>query len=301
MALRTLALASSLNLATLASSSESASFSAAEVKPHYQCSTADGQDHVRNHINGLVGQETGIISLIQFEFTLAQPTGYTSFGASCTTGHADPVVVLVNEKQFSIVSGIGETTVGDYASLPFLSTGKAPPSGSMCVADPSVYGQRGYAAAVLKHTSSGTEFCAISGTFPHCRGSWQQSFIDSIKQSCTGRPVLVIADTNAACETEGPQASKGESMQAISDHHNAGWGACSDPAIENPAPTCCHDLSQGHPEARYWYDRTAICGGGVVDSFQVNDNFVCGTNEEHKYTTAIVHLSGSSDEALVVV
>merc|ERR1712217_297416 len=143
---------------------------------------------------------------------------------------------------------------------------------------------------------SGKDICVVSGTFPHCRGKWEPQFISDIQQHCFGRPLLIIADTNAACEREGPAASKKESMQAIGQYHNANWGTCSDPAIASPEPTCCHDISQGHPEARYWYDRTALCGGGgSVDQFHVNDAFVCGVNEEHKYTTAVVTLDTSSE------
>jgi hypothetical protein len=274
------------------------SFSVAEVKPHFQCKTPDGQDRVRDHISRLVSNSTGIITLIQFEFTLTQPEQYTVFGASCTNGFSDPVVVLVNKQQFTVISGFRETIVDNYKAMPFLATGQ-PINGSMCVADSAKYGLRGYTGGVLRHTSSGKEICIVAGTFPHCRGSWQSQFLDDIEQGCRGRPLVVIADTNAACELEGPAASKKESMQTIGEHHHANWGTCSDPAIQNDEPTCCHDLSQGHPEARSWYDRIAICGGGIVDDFQVNADFVCGANEEHKYTTAMIHLA--SEQAAVLV
>jgi len=272
-------------------------FSVAEVKPHYQCTEPEGQDRVRDHVAQLASGSTGIIALIQFEFTLQEPDGYTVFGSSCTQRTSDPVVVLVDEKQFSVISGIGETTVGNYSAVPFLQTGKQLP-GSMCVADPNVYGQRGYTGAVLQHLASGREICVVAATFPHCRGAWRPDFVKSIAQSCAGHELLVIADTNAACEAEGPAASKGEPMQVIGEYHGAAWGKCSDPAVDSDEPTCCHDLSKGHPEARYWYDRIALCGGGSVDNFTVNRDFLCGADEEHKSTSAWVHLP--SDDVMIV-
>jgi len=272
------------------------SFSVAEVKPHYQCSSsADGLNRVRKHIGGLVSNSTGLIAMIQFEATLSKPNGYAAFGASCVAKHSDDIVVLFDENQFSIVSAIGGTIVGNYSKMPWFSSGKQPASGDNCVADPSLYGERAYAGALLQHTASGEQLCVVSGDFPHCYGAWQPQFLQNIQQSCKGRRLLLIGDTNAACESQGPLASKKISMQDIAKNHSADWGLCSDPAVDNSEPTCCHDLKQGHPEARYWYDRTALCvpagaGGGFVEQFQVNDEFVCGVNEEHKYTTAIVHL-----------
>lgn len=267
------------------------SFTVAEVKPHYQCTDSEGQARVRDHVASLASQKTGLIALIQFEFTLPQPEGYTVFGASCTTEHADPAVVLVDENQFIVVSGLRDTVVGDYAGVPYLSSGVQPTSGSMCTADTEKYGERGYAGAVLRHTASGEEVCVIAGTLPHCYGSWQPSFKSAIEQGCGGRRLLIVADTNAACETEGPAASKSVSMSSIFQNHSIDLGECSDPAIEgSESPTCCHDTSQGHPEAQYWYDRTALCGGGSVEQFQVNADFVCGSDQEHKYTAAVVKL-----------
>jgi len=290
----------SLFVLTVRRGHASGAFSVAEVKPHFQCTSAEGQQRVRDHIGNLTVSGTGLIALIQLEFTLAQPKGYTAFGAACGTKHGDPVVVLVDESQFSIVSGIRETVVGDYASMPFLVTGKGPTCGPMCVADPAVEGERGYAAAVLKHMPSGQEICVIAGTFPHCYGAWLPQFLDDVGPAgCRGLPLLFIVDTNAACEFEGPLASKGISMQDIGKNHSAGWGACSDPAVASPEPTCCHDISKGHPEARYWYDRTALCNSkGLVEQFRVHSDFVCGTDVEHKYTTAVVRLDGGSLDEL---
>merc|ERR1712039_669882 len=226
--------------------------------------------------------------------TLQEPKGYTAFGASCTNENTDPVTVLVNANMFDIVTGFRDTVVGDYSKMPFLTSGKAPSSGSMCVADPATQGERGYAGAVVKHKASGQTMCVLAGTFPHCRAKWQPNIISDIAQNCKDHPLLIIADTNAACYTEGAEASKKESMQDIGEHQKANWGTCSDPAIASSEPTCCHDVKKGHPEARYWYDRTALCGGGgSVDQFQVNDKWVCGADQEHKYTTAVVTLETS--------
>jgi len=268
----------------------------AEVKPHFGCTTKLGQQHVRNYVSGLVSMHTGIIALIQFEFPLAKPEGYTAFGASCKTKHSDPVVVLVDERKFLMLAALGETALGDYSSMPFLGDGKPPSNGSNCVADANVFGARGYAGALLQHVDTGTEFCVVAGTFPHCYGAWTQEFRQATHQHCHGRRLLLIVDTNAACETEGPEASRRVSMEDIGKNQSMHWGSCSDPAVHSDEPTCCHDLRQGHPEARYWYDRTALCGGGVVEQFHVNGEFSCGADEEHKFTTAVVHLSGKVDD-----
>lgn len=279
-----------------------ADFTVAEVKPHFQCTSDDGRQRVRDYVTNLTSQSTGIIALIQFEFTLPQPQGYTAFGATCLLKHGDPVVVLVNEQQFDLVSGIRDTSAGDYASMPFLSSGKGPTNGSMCIGDPSKDGERGYAGAILRHRASGEEICVIVGTMPHCHGAWRPEFVeDAGPKGCQGRPLLVVADTNAACEIEGPLASKAWSMTGIAKNHSAGWGDCSDPAVALPDPTCCHDISKGHPEARYWYDRTALCGGGgTVEDFHINLDFVCGGDVEHKFTTATVKLSGTAEAATAV-
>jgi hypothetical protein len=281
------------------------SFSVAEVKPHWQCAaSANGLNNVRKHIGGLVSNSTGLIAMIQFEATLSNPKGYAAFGASCVSRYPDPVVVLFDESQFSMVSAVGGTIVGDYSKMPWLTTGKQQASGDNCVADPSIYGERGYAGALLHHTASGEELCVVAGTFPHCYGSWQPQFLQNIQQSCNGRRLLVIGDTNAACESQGPLASKKLSMQDIAKNHSANWGTCSDPAVDNSEPTCCLDMQEGQLEARYWYDRTALCvpagvAGGFVEQFQVNAEFVCGVNEEHKYTTAVVHLESTLSNILV--
>jgi len=215
------------------------------------------------------------------------------------------VVVLVNEEQFSVVRGINETIMGTYESMPFVSGGGKPNAtdadGNMCVSDPEATGQRGYAAAVVLHKASNTKLCVLAGTFPHCRSPWKKEFVSNVKESCDGMPLLIIADSNAACGHEGPNATRAqnESMQAIGERQNASWGECSDPAIHNPNPTCCH--GRWNSKAQYWYDRTALCGGGTVDQFQVNDKFVCGTSEEHKFTQALVHLPKKSDEMFTVI
>jgi len=284
------------------------SFSVAEVKPHFGCRTPEGQEAVRGYIAGLANQSTGLIALIQYEFSLPQPSGYTAFGASCTPKHADPVVVLVDNSQFGFVEMIGDTVFGDYASMPFLTTGKQPSSGSMCTADPKAWGARGYAGAVLRQISTGKEVCVIAGTFPHCNGAFDSKFSSDIRGSlynkgCGGRPLLFIVDTNAGCQKSDDQAgidSSKISMTGIGKNHSQNWGECSDPAIANPNPTCCNDIKKGHPEARVWYDRTALCGGGTVEDFQVHDSFVCGADEEHKFTTATVTLGENSGERIVV-
>jgi hypothetical protein len=224
-----------------------------------------------------------LIALIQFEFSLSQPDGYTSFGSVCGSKHPDPVVVLVDEEQFTIVSGLRDTVVNNYSAMPFLATGIAPEDGSMCAANVSVYGTRAYTGAILQHKDSGKEVCVISGTLPHCYGPWLPEFKADIEQGCGGRPLLLVVDTNAACEFQGPHAGKAWPMSSIMQFQSAAIADCSDPGASSPDPTCCHDIAQSHPEARYWYDRTALCGGGTVDHFRVNESFICSADEEHKY------------------
>jgi len=249
---------------------------------------------VHKHVANLTSHNVGLIALIQFEFELEQPGGYTAFGAACVNKFPDPVVVLVDTRQFHIISGIGETVIGDYTQVPFLSPGSKPTKGSMCVSDPAK-GERGYAGALLRHKASNVEVCVVSGTLPHCDGAWQPRFLDDIAESCKGRHLVLLMDTNAACESLGPNASKKVTMQDIGKTHKAQWGTCSDPAILHE-PTCCHDTLQGFPEARYWYDRAALCGGpGAVEQFRVHDKFVCNTNQEHKFTTAMVRIDGAMD------
>jgi len=276
-------------------------FSVAEVKPHYQCSLSlDGKDRVRNYVANLTSQSTGLIGLIQFEFTLEQPEGYTAFGAACVRQYSDPAVVLVNARQFYIISGIGETVVGDYTAVPFLTAGSRPSKGSMCVSDPAYGGgERGYAGALLRHKTSNLEVCVVIATLPHCNTTWQPRFLDDLNSAgCTGRHLLLIMDTNAACEDLGQTASRNVSMQDIGQTHSADWGRCSDPAILTK-PTCCHDTERGFPEARYWYDRTALCGGnGAVEHFHVHEEFVCKTDQEHKFTTAMVRLDPAGAVAI---
>ena len=150
---------------------------------------------------------------------------------------------------------------------------------------------------MLKHTSTGKDLCIIAGTFPHCDEAWHLEFVTSIKEKCSGKELLLIVDTNAACNGA-PKTTHDVSVLNISNIHKAGWGACSDPAVaSNQPPTCCHDIEPGKwysPEAQYWFDRTALCSTsatpGVVEQYQVKDQWVCGTNEEHHFTSAVVQL-----------
>lgn len=266
-------------------------FRVAELKPHYQCKDKHGQENVRHHIHKLASEKTAIIAMIQVEFYVDDLKGYTAFGGSCAhNGISDPVVVFVDDSEFFVDRTTSGMRVG-YHDMPFIAGGGKPDGGRNCVAEPSKHGQRGYAVAQLKHRASGTMFCVVSGTFPHCHGSWNSSFETDMKEACPDADsVLIIADTNAGCESEGPTASKHESMDEIAKKHSLSWHSCSDPALE-AAPTCCHDLKHGHPEARYWYDRTALCGGrGIVKEFDVHQNWICNASQEHKYTTATVVL-----------
>merc|ERR1712113_599618 len=76
-------------------------------------------------------------------------------------------------------------------------------------------------------------------------------------------------------------------------------GACSDPGRwgEN---TCCNDSRWGFPFPRYRSDRTVLCRGGEVRNFTVKDSFVCGADEEHRFTTALVDLNSEASSKLAV-
>merc|ERR1712130_356027 len=105
------------------------------------------------------------------------PEGYTADGAVCRDRFSDPVVMYVDTNQFQILSPLGETKLG-YEHMPFIVDGKEPASGSSCVgADhgaASRVPERAWAGAFLKHQSSGKEFCAILGSFPHCKRPWRE-------------------------------------------------------------------------------------------------------------------------------
>merc|ERR1712079_37647 len=189
------------------------------------------------------------------------------------------------------MGGIGETVVGDYTAVPFLAEGTKPTKGSMCVSDPPLNGERGYAGALLRHRASNLEVCVVAGTLPHCGTPWLPRFLEDLKSDgCKGDHLLLLLDTNAGCETLGPAASRKVSMQEIGQTNNASWGTRSDSAVLME-PTCCHDTRKGFPEAQYWYDRIALCGGhGAVEHLHVHKEFVCNANQEHKSTSATVRL-----------
>lgn len=280
------------------------SFTVAEVKPHYQCTNATGgQDRVRQYIAGLAAADTGLITLIQTEFVISQPKGYTVFGSACGK-HLDPVVVLVNEEQFSIVSTVGATVAGNYSSMPWIADGHSSASdnatNSMCISDPMAtygpdgsykVGSRPYAGAVLLHKPSGQEVCMITGTFAHCLYEWTDSFVADVDQACGDRQLLFVADTNSGCSVPSMWSDSHWSMNEIlANHSKEDWGPCHDPGLYQ-APTCCNDLPE-FPYPRYWYDRTAICRGGRVEDFKVETAFICGdTHAEHLSTSATVHLA----------
>lgn len=291
--------------ASLACQASSSSFKVAEVKPHFGCTSADGRDQVRQYVADLAEKGTGLIALIEMEFSLPQPAGYTAFGASCLTKHADPTVVLVDTSQFSVVATIGGTVSGNFSAMPFLADGTEPDTGDMCVANASAMygpdlayriGARPYTGAVLRH-SSGKELCVIAATFPHCMQPWLPQFISDIEEGCGDRQLLFVVDTNAGCEI--PSAAEDAriwSMAAIARNHSADWGECHDPAQQFGEATCCNDFPD-FPYARYAYDRTAVCRGGAVEDFEVESTFVCGNSRaEHKFTSATVHLAEAGGE-----
>lgn len=291
-------------VASLIGHATSSSFKVAEVKPHFGCTSEDGQDRVRQYVTDLTDAGTGIIALIEMQFSLPQPAGYTAFGASCKTKHADAAVVLVDDSQFSVVSTIGGTVSGDVSAVPFLADGTEPDTGDMCVANATAtygpglayrVGARPYAGAVLRH-SSGKELCVISATFPHCMQPWLPQFISDIDQGCGDRQLLFVVDTNAGCPEYTGEDPRLWSMAAIARNHSADWGECHDPAQRFGEVTCCNDFPD-FPYARYAYDRTAVCRGGAVEQFEVESRFVCGNSHaEHKFTSAVVHLAEPASE-----
>lgn len=281
-------------------------FKVAEVKPHFGCKSDDGQERVRQYVANLATSGTGLISLIEMEFDLAQPSGYTAFGAACGK-HRDPTVVLVNEAQFSIVSTIGATIAGNYSAMPYIGGGQAPgkDTNGMCVADPLAsivavneswgVGSRPYTGAVLLHKASGKEICMISGTFPHCLYSWTDQFVADIEKGCGNRQLLIVADTNAGCEIPTLLSDSRWSLNEIlANHSQAHWGPCHDPGLHS-VPTCCNDFPD-FPYPRFWYDRTAVCRGGRVEDFKVDSTFTCGDSRaEHLSTMATINLANPSD------
>lgn len=294
MALRGLAVraavAATLLGAASASPVDDASFRVAEVKPHFACSDADGQDRVREYIQGLVSERFGVIGLLQTEFPLSQPAGYGAFGAACVFHFADSAVVMFDQGQFTLLEPLGATAVGNFSAMPYLSDGKAPTSGDSCLGDPSVDGERAYAGALLRHKSSGLKVCVISGTFPHFGRPLGSRFPKELVAACGETALLLVVDTNV------DQAP----MDAIGKMNGGGWKDCSDPGAAGDK-TCCHDIMKGFPAPRFTYDRTALCGGGgSVDEFAVGSTFVCGANEEHRYTKALVTLQALAQAQVLV-
>merc|ERR1711865_417801 len=93
----------------------------------------------------------------------APPNGFAAIGASCGPHH-DSAVLLINDAQFQVLQGIGETTVGNFSLLPYISNGLPPAtaSGSMCIASNStISGSRPYAGALLEHKVTNRQLCAV--------------------------------------------------------------------------------------------------------------------------------------------
>jgi len=291
----------------LAATAASTSFTVAEVKPHYGCQSPDGQERVRQYISKLTTAGTGIIALLEMEFSLPQPSGYTALGGACGK-HIDPAVVLVDEAQFSVVSTIGATAAGNYSGVPYIGGGQAAGArtNSMCVADPTAIfgpgagfpvGSRPYAGAVLKHRQSGREICVLTATLAHCSYNWTEQFVADVEQGCGDRQLLIVADTNAGCAVPTLKSDSHLSMNEIlARHGKLNWGPCHDPGLYSE-PTCCNDFPE-FPYPRYWYDRTAICRGGRVTDFQVEKGFVCqDSRAEHLFTKATIELGDLNDKA----
>jgi len=258
---------------------QSTTFRVAELKPHFGCTDPAGQNRVRDYVSQLVAQRFGLIALIQTEFQVAQPEGYSAFGAACVVQHSDAAVVLFDTSVFLPVKAFGaDTQFGNFSSMPYLYNGTAPTRGGACLGVPSTDGERAYTAAVLRHISSGQELCVVSGTFPHRDRPLGTQFDNLFSSSCSKLPTVIIADTN--------------SINLMSNiHRGAGWANCSDPGQSGASGlTCCHDIKRGHPDAMFPYDRTAICQGGTVDQFVVEKDWICNADEEHKFTQAVVHL-----------
>jgi len=252
-------------------------FRVAEIKPHFGCTSPEGQENVREYIHGLVNQRYGLVALIQTEFHVPQPLGYSAFGASCVYNNPDAAVVLFNQAIFEAVQPLGTTILGSYDAMPYLSDGCAPANGSSCMGDPGRDGERAYTGAVLRVTESGEELCVVAATFPHRQTALGRKFLREFKQSCETRPVLFIVDTNA----------DGTSMDQLGKVYGDAWGNCSDPGA-NGAKTCCHDIKRGVPNALFKFDRTALCNGGSVEDWAVETNWFCDADEEHHFTTAMV-------------
>lgn len=264
------------------------SFRVAEVKPHFGCKSPEGRERVRQYVDGLRAEAFALIVLIQVEFVLPEPVGYTAFGASCVCSNVDPVVVLVDVSQFTLLRGLGETAVGSYAELPFVASGTKPSNGSMCAADchaPGV-GERGYAGAVLQH-KSGVEICVVAGTLPHSYSEFfvplSPRFLADVRQGCGDRELLFVLDTNAMPDNQ--------TVESMGQNNGADWGPCDDPGVHGNL-TCCNDTAKyGHEEPSFRYDRTAVCRGGSVESWEVERAYCCGANEEHRFTKATVRLA----------
>lgn len=276
-------------------------FTVAEVKPHFGCTDPIGRERVKRYVSELARKGTGLISLLEMEFALEQPEGYTVFGGNCKAKHSDPAVMLVDESQFVIVGPLGDTLAGDYAQMPFLSNGQEPKSGPMCVADPTAVnprtnlsvGGRPYAGAILRHKATNMEICVVTGTFPHNGFRWQRKFVEDVK-GCGERQLVIIADTNANYIPGNTSDSRWFTMERIAANHSVNWGECLDPGATQPVPTCCNDTrTLGNPDPTWWYDRVASCRGGSVDQFEVEPHYFCGANEEHRFITARVWLKES--------
>jgi hypothetical protein len=263
------------------------------VKPHYNCKDPDNR--VATYIQDLVKSNFEIIVLNQMEFAFPEPEGYVAFGGACVHTYADEVVVLVQQSSFEVLRPIGDTILGPYSAMPWM-TGVKPTSGDLCFAAKSGGGtERSFAGAVVRHTESFREFCLIAGTLPHWdaeaeAGTYLNStLLDSIKTSCENRHLLFVLDTNVS-----PNSL---TVGDIGAHENAGWGTCSDLGAAG-APTCCYD-GYSETDPFYKFDRTAVCRGGLVEQWKVADHYVCETNEEHRYTTAAVTLMDEVDVAVV--
>jgi hypothetical protein len=288
-------------VASASAAAASDSFRVAEVKPHFGCKSTAGQDRVRQYIANLATAGTGLITLLETEFTLPQPIGYTAFGAACGR-HFDPAIVLVNEAQFSVVSTMGATISGNYSKMPYIGGGQAPAgaTNAMCSSDPEAMfpakskypvGSRPYSGAVLLHKASGKEICIVVGTLAHCLFEWTDQFMADVDKTCGNRQLLIVGDTNAGCEIPTLRSdSHWHFDEILANHSKAEWGPCHDPGFYKE-PTCCNDFPQW-PYPRYQYDRTVACRGGRVADFKIEDTFVCGDSRaEHLFTTATVYLA----------
>lgn len=256
--------------------------SVAEVKPHYACTLDNNGSRVAQYVAGLANQDTNIIATIQLQFALEKPIGYTAFGAACVDEYVDSVVGYVRDADLAIVSPIGKTAVGSYSLMPYVYDGTDPVEGDMCATgNVTLTRERAWGGVVVRHLSSGQEFCVVTGTFPHDDFSWGSQFPDDIDASCATKPVLFLVDTNAE-----PDSLTFEDLCRM---QNVSWGTCSDPGVQGDA-TCCDDISQGILYPRFRSDRIALCRGGTVEDFTVESAFVCDTNEEHRFTRALVTL-----------